>query len=147
MRTFGPLGMDDAPLRADQLRERARLYREMTAKAVAPIVEAASSQWHLDTKLLPWSTTLSASERLPVGATFARGDTGSAGLRERMPAAQRVGQLGGDPRPGRGVGVGMLLGLDLGAFLGSLPRWAGATTTTSASVTVAALLSGLARDV
>ena len=45
------------------------------------------------------------------------------------------------------LGVGMLLGLDLGAFLGSLPRWAGATTTTSASVTVAALLSGLARDV
>ena len=44
MRTFGPLGMDDAPLRADQLRERARLYREMTAKAVAPIVEAAPSQ-------------------------------------------------------------------------------------------------------
>jgi hypothetical protein len=44
MRTIGPLRADDTSLRLDQLRERARLYREMAAMAAAPIVEAASSK-------------------------------------------------------------------------------------------------------
>jgi hypothetical protein len=44
IRIFGTLRMDDAPLRSDQPRERARVYREMAATAVAPIVEAASSR-------------------------------------------------------------------------------------------------------
>jgi hypothetical protein len=80
--------------------------------------------WQIDTKLLLWSTTLPASERLPVAAAFARGDTSRAGLRERVPAPPRVGLFEVVVILALAVvlGVGMLLGLELGALLALLPR-------------------------